>query len=334
MTESASNASSARTSRLLDPEQIAIQAGRQMPFLRLPQRATLFAERALRLRQLSAGHPMRDYLLFIAELAQAQHQVLQDYATVPLPDAAACDSAARGLLPPLPATLWTLDEAWTGELRRLLGVLAGRLPAGPALDVVQRVIATDDATLNRQADLLRNGLARGLDMAAAPLVAAGLQAYFAHLVLATASAHGEAVFGRTDPATGCPCCGSRPTASVTRIGADESGHRYLACSLCATQWHYVRIKCAHCESTRGISYQQLEGDAKDGARGAYLGAVKAECCDSCGHYLKLVAMERDPEVEPMADDLASVALDLLVSEAGHQRAGVNLMLVFGDAESP
>lgn len=321
-----------RTSRLLDPEQIAIQAGRQMPFLRLPQRATVYAERALRLRQLSAAHPMRDYLLFIAELVQAQHQVLQDYATVPLPDAAACDSAARGLLPPLPAALWPLPDAWRSELRRLLGLLAQRLPAGPAHDVVQRVAAADDAWLDRQADALRNGIARTLDMAAAPLVAAGLQAFFTHAVLATAQAHGDAVFGRTDPATGCPCCGSAPTASVTRIGADESGHRYLACSMCATQWHYVRIKCAHCESTRGITYQQLDAAAADGARGAYLGAVKAECCDSCGHYLKMVAMERDPEVEPMADDLASVALDLLVSEAGHQRAGVNLMLLFGDAD--
>jgi len=43
-------------------------------------------------------------------------------------------------------------------------------------------------------------------------------------------------------------------------------------------------------------------------------------------------MEADHEVEPVADDLASVALDLLVSEAGHQRAGVNLMLVFGEPE--
>jgi FdhE protein len=70
--------SPARTTRLLDPEQIAIQAGRQMPFLRLPQRASVFADRQLRLRQLAASHPMRDYLLFIANLAQAQHESLQD----------------------------------------------------------------------------------------------------------------------------------------------------------------------------------------------------------------------------------------------------------------
>jgi FdhE protein len=45
-------------------------------------------------------------------------------------------------------------------------------------------------------------------------------------------------------------------------------------------------------------------------------------------------MEKDPEVEPVADDLASVTLDLLVSEAGHQRSGHNLMLLFGEPEIP
>jgi FdhE protein len=169
-------------------------------------------------------------------------------------------------------------------------------------------------------------------MAAAPLLAAGLQAYWTQLVLVTAQAHGDNVFGRTDPSNTCPCCGSLPTASITRIGADESGHRYLHCSVCSTQWHYVRVKCAHCEGTKGIHFQQLEAQpgAVLPATGAPVGAVRAECCDTCGHYLKLVGMERDPEVEPMADDLASLSLDLLVSEGGHERAGVNLMLIFGE----
>ena len=59
-----------------------------------------------------------------------------------------------------------------------------------------------------------------------------------------------------------------------------------------------------------------------------------ETCDTCGHYLKIVHMERDAHVEPVADDLASVTLDLLVSEAGFQRHGVNLLLLFGDPGGP
>ena len=44
-------------------------------------------------------------------------------------------------------------------------------------------------------------------------------------------------------------------------------------------------------------------------------------------------MEKDVHVEPVADDLASVTLDLLVADAGRQRHGVNLLLLFGDPDA-
>ena len=63
-------------------------------------------------------------------------------------------------------------------------------------------------------------------------------------------------------------------------------------------------------------------------------AVQAETCDECHHYLKIVHSDRDPFVDPVADDLASLTLDLLVSETGMVRHGVNLMLLFGEPEAP
>jgi FdhE protein len=117
-----------RTTRVLDPEQIAMQAGRQMPFLRLPVRSLVFFDRQLRLRQLAASHPMREYLVFIADLAQAQHQVLQDYAAVTLPGHDALEAAAKVLKPPMPAFGWTRDAVWLAELRRLLGLFRGACP--------------------------------------------------------------------------------------------------------------------------------------------------------------------------------------------------------------
>lgn len=326
----------AYTTRVLSVEEIALQAGRQMPFLRLPQRALVFSDRQLRLRQLAASHAMRDYLLFVADLASAQHQVLQDYPEVALPDDDACAAAAKALKPPVPAFGWPRDALWRTGLRRLLGHVRERLPDGAARATVERTIDSEDDWLEDQADRLLRRQTLGLDLATAPLIGAGLQVYWTQLALQSADVHGERVFGHTDPATECPCCGSAPTASVTRIGADDAGFRYLQCALCATQWHYVRVKCAHCESTKGIHYQALEPASPDAAAasptGARPGAIRAECCDTCGHYLKQVLMEKDPEVEPLADDLASVALDLLVSEAGFERSGHNLMLLFGDPD--
>lgn len=327
----------ATTTRLLSPEEIAVQAGQQVPYVRLPERATVFAERETRLRQLAAGHAMRDYLLFVADLVHGQHQALQRHPAVPLPDAACIDAAASAGRPTLAFADWPRDPAWRTALRTLLTDLAPRLAAGAAREAVERTRALDDAALERFADRLLGGAVAGLDLAMAPLVAAGLQLYFTHLAIATQAERGDdrlPPFGRTDDATRCPCCGSLPTASVNRIGGDAQGYRYLHCALCSAQWHMVRIKCSHCQGTKGIGYQGLE--ALPGhvppATGAAAGAVQAETCSECGHYLKILHMAKDNFVEPLADDLASLTLDLLVSETGLTRHGVNLMLLFGDAE--
>jgi len=326
-----------RVSRLMSPEEIAVRAGEQVAFLRLPERSSSFADRELRLRQLAAGHSMCDFLRFMASVAQAQHAQLQDMPSLSLPDAAQIEVAASGGRPPLPADAGPGDPAWREVLRSLLRRLQPLLADSPALSVVQQLAHADDEHLERQAQRLLNGVTLGLDLGTAPLVAAALQVCWTHQVLELQRLHGEArdaPFGRIDDATLCPCCGSRPTASITRIGADESGYRYLHCSLCSAQWHMVRIKCSHCESTKGIHYQGLEAPPghEASASAASPGAVQAETCDECRHYLKLVHMEKDPHVEPVADDLASVTLDLLVSDAGFARHGVNLMLLFGDPE--
>lgn len=321
---------------LLSPEEIAVRAGQQVPHLQMPRRAEVFAERATRLRQRAAGHAMRDFLMFAAELVQAQHALLQSYPVVALPDADALDAASRAGRPPMPAALWPRDPAWRGGFRRLIDTLLPRLADSPAEASVRALGNMDDDALERQADRLLQNVMFGLDMAAAPLVAAALQVYWTHLVLATQDARGAdrlAPFGRVDDATLCPCCGSRPTASVSRIDGGGS-YRYLHCSLCSAQWHMVRIKCSHCESTKGIHYQSLQAAGAAAPGGSAREAVEAETCDECGHYLKIVRMERDMYVEPVADDLATVTLDLLVSEAGFQRHGVNLMLLFGDPDAP
>jgi len=323
---------------LLSPEEIAVRAGQQVPFLQMPRRAEVFAERALRLRQRAAAHPMRDYLIFMAELADAQHQILQRCPAVPLPDASALENASRAGMPPLPAVDWPRDPAWRTGFHQLIDTLLPRLAGSPAQASVQALQTLDDAQLEAQADRLLSNVMLGLDLAAAPLVAAALQCYWTHMVLATLDARGAdrlPPFGRTDDATACPCCGSRPTASISRIDATAGGYRYLHCSLCATQWHMVRIKCSHCESTKGIHYHSLQPAGADtAARESAKETIEAETCDECGHYLKIVHMERDAQVEPVADDLATVTLDLLVSEAGYRRHGVNLMLLFGDPEAP
>jgi len=332
------------TAKLMTPEEIAVRAGEQTPFLHLPQ-AGVFAERALRLKQLASEHPMRDFLLFAAELAQSQHEQLKHMPTLTLPDGDALEAAARAGQAALPATLWRRDPAWRAALGQMLASVAARTGPGQAREVIEQLRTANADWLEQQADRLLNGVMRGLDLAAAPLIAAGLQLYWVSLVQqvqATHAAQRVAPFGRTDDPTRCPCCASLPVASVTRLGAEASGFRYLSCSLCAAEWHYVRIKCTHCQSTKGISLQSLvqsdsaqdetaTASAADEGKLAANAAVQAECCGECGHYLKIVHMEKDQQVEPHADDLATLTLDLLLADSGLQRHGVNLMLLFGES---
>lgn len=118
------------------------------------------------------------------------------------------------------------------------------------------------------------------------------------------------------------------------LGPDTSGQRFLHCSLCATQWHRVRITCTNCGNSAGIDYQQLHpADAAPDSQPP-TATVQAECCPACHSYLKLVALDQDPHAEPVADDLASIALDVLLGDQGWQRHGLNFLLLMADPDPP
>ncbi len=322
------------TVRVMSPEEIAARAGGETPYLLWPERSTHFAEREMRLRQLANAHPMREFLLFAADLAHAQQAALVRFPAVQLPDHDLLDQAASRLAPPIPAIDWSRDPQWIAQLRELLRELPASIPEATR-ETIARVEAAPDDWIEAQADCLLAGVTHGLDLAAAPLIAAALQVYFTHLLLSVqsgASSRGQP-FGRIEDETVCPCCASKPVASVVRASGELLGQRYLQCSLCSLQWHMVRIKCAHCLSTQSIAYQSLQrADDEPDTEAAAAASAHAEVCDGCGHYLKIFHADRDPHVDAVADDLASITLDLLVSESGSRRHGVNLMLLFGDPE--
>ena len=48
-----------------------------------------------------------------------------------------------------------------------------------------------------------------------------------------------------------------------------------------------------------------------------------EACSRCHSYRKILYQEKDIAVDPVADDVASLALDVLLSEHGFHRASGN-----------
>lgn len=299
--------------RILDPAQIEALASRAVPRLVLPRREGPFAARAERLRQLAARDPLGGYLTLIAAVAEAQHAALRALA-VPPPDAAALAAARVHAMPLLPARGLARGAEWRAVLAQIATAVAAAPGFPPTVaQVCARLLAAAPGDLEPLADRLLAADGMDADAATAPFVVAALQVYW--VALAAGLEPGElatAASGRL-----CPVCGTAPVASIVRTGAPYAGYRYLHCGLCASEWHRVRVECTQCGATRGVAYQSIEGGAA---------AIRAETCDDCRSYRKIFYQEHDAAVEPLADDLASVALDLLLGEAGFHRASANPLL--------
>ena len=297
---------------------IPIRSGSEPPHVIAPKSATTFANRALRFGQLAEGHSLGDWLRFLGAITRAQHEALQRLPALSLPDADQLARARAHGMPPLPAQVWPRDPAWHGSLRQMAAAIAMAAPEAARRDLA-RLAGFDPERIEALAERVLHTELYGEDAALLPYVAAALQV----LWTAGAARLGVDHIAPLDVPGVCPCCGFLPVASLVR-GAGEVGNlRYLHCALCNTEWNLVRVKCSSCGATEGISYRHLEAE---GLRTA--GAVRAETCDACRSYLKIVYSERDA-VDPVADDLATLALDILVDEAGYTRSGPNLLLVPG-----
>ena len=306
--------------RILEPGDIESLDRTNPQRIRLPHPAQVFAERAARLEQKADGNPIADYLRFVAQIVKAQQKAAGTVQTA-APDAAQIAQAQAHSMPLLPAANH-IDPVWHEVLDQIVADLqqAKDVPdtLQPTLQSLAAMSREDRNTLARR--VLVGLLTESAELAAAPIVMAALQVVFAD----RASKLQESDIPYTDPATVCPVCGSAPVASVLRIGGRDAGLRYLHCGTCCSEWHMVRIKCSHCESTKGVKYQKVDGSDD---------TVLAETCDVCHTYRKISNQEKDPFAEPLADDLATLMLDLLMSETAFARASINPLLPMAETDA-
>jgi len=287
----------------------------QAPRVVLPAGVPMFADRAARFAQLAAQHPMGDYLQLMARIVLAQESAFDERAAARIEPAALEQSRQYGM-PPLSAQSHMRAPQWRDDLRQIVDML--RIGAGAPLAASLSALAALDATsLEALADRVLAGTTLDADAASVPFVGAALQVYFARMATSLAAADVE----HCDVATVCPVCATRPVASVVRIGGARQSLRYAHCALCGTEWNFVRVQCTACESDKGVHYLSLES----AGQAATDALVKAEACDECKTYLKILNQEKDPHVDPYADDLATLALDVLVDEQGFARSGPNLL---------
>jgi len=295
--------------RIADPLDIGKVAN--PPLIRPPDRSQVFRRRAGRFDRLAASSTMADFLSFMAAIATAQSAAV---ASLPAPAEPTVGLGHSTL--PLDRRNWRPDTSWRDTLTTICDRLAVQPLTAQTRAALERLARLDADALDQLAEAVLFFEIGEAERAAACLAFAALQVRWTSL----AGLIDGTGFHTLDRPGVCPVCGSPPVASLVHSNGSLAGVRFLVCALCATEWHLVRIKCASCASTEGISYFEIEGAG---------GLVKAETCDQCRTYSKIVFAEKDADAEVFADDLATLALDVLVDEAGWRRSTPNPFLLPG-----
>jgi FdhE protein len=283
------------------------------PFARLPDPSTIFVRRAERLRSLAKASALKSYLIFLADLGEVQHRLQAD---LPQETEIADDAIARARqlgMPPLDRAGFGRDAAFDELWRGLLALSEEIAMPDSARLALARIKAADAGG--------QTGLIRGVLSNAAPVdalaehlfAAAALQIRFARSAVRL-----DVKSLRPVGQGACPACGAPPVSSLVVGWRDAQATRFCACSLCGTLWNYPRIKCTLCGATKDIGYQQIAGGSA---------TVKAETCESCRGYVKILQQRDDAGVDPVADDVATLALDILLRESGFRRGAVNPFLL-------
>jgi FdhE protein len=278
------------------------------PHIVLPDPSAVFIARANRLESLARGHVLEGYLSLIAAVCRAQSSIQKDLSAPTAPP-----GGAHGVGPPLASHRGAAAAEAEATLLALANALKG-VDAPPQFKAVVDTIVSMQPTARRM--LLEATLAdadSGQDVAAQVLAFAALQVQFTRLA-ATLSADAIAPVSHGN----CPVCDSLPVASAVVSWPQANNTRFCTCSLCASQWHVVRLKCVTCGTTAGVSYPHIEGHP-DGLR--------AETCDTCKTYVKIVYQLKEPALEPFADDTASLDLDMVLKNEGWKRGGRNPFLI-------
>lgn len=284
----------------------------KVPLARLPDPAALFATRAARLDFL-AGHNanLAPYLRFLAAICQAQADLARDLPTPAPPDPVQIDQARAARMPPIDR------NHLRAPMAAALDLLLPRLeqiempaPARTALSALRSAAPADRDWVigNVLRDIFPpDSVAPHLFAAAALQVVAATHAAMLHVEQLVAIRTGT-----------CPVCGGRPVSSLVTENIGAEGARYCGCATCQTLWNEVRVKCTCCGSTKGITYRSVETEDA---------SVKAECCRECGKWVKILYHNKNPTLEFVADDVASLGLDLMMRDSEWQRGGFNPFLM-------
>jgi FdhE protein len=283
------------------------------PFAVLPDPPSLFFNRTKRLAALAPGHELAPYLSFLAALTRAQHDIERDLSLATLPPSERIGQALEQGMAPLAKAQLGPDPVIELTLERFLDRLADAEAPPEAASAIHALRSMAPADRRRLISAVLGDERIAQDVASQTLVAAALQVQFARLAALLTAEDLQPV---ADSA--CPVCCSAPMTCSIVSWLKAHNTRFCTCSLCATMWNVVRVKCLWCGSTDGLTYRMIEGKPD---------TIKAETCEKCRSYVKVLYQVNDHALDPLADDVATLGLDMLMAHGGWQRRGQNPFLL-------
>ncbi len=240
-----------------------------------------------------------EILAFYRRVLEFQNTIHREISSQPLPGDKPSGSLREAL---------SVDAAF----RHLPGLLALVEQSGPS-KLAERASAIGGSPADQQRQLIENFLSANATSER------GSNSFFARVLLQPYAEHlaaAEPAQPAGSAGSVCPLCGARPQAAVLRPEGD-GGKRFLLCSLCLTEWEFLRILCPICDEK---DYQKLPRYSADD-----IAAVRVEACDTCHYYLKSIDLTVDGHAVPLVDEVATVPLDLWAGEHGYKKAEPNLM---------
>lgn len=110
----------------------------------------------------------------------------------------------------------------------------------------------------------------------------------------------------------CPVCGS--SAQIAKL-EKEAGKKILYCSLCGTEWRFVRMKCPFCCTEEQKSIKFLEEEKSP---------YRIDVCEQCKRYIKTLDERKGGGEKrvfiPSVEDLATMYLDIVAEKEGYERS--------------
>lgn len=296
--------------------EIPMVPGSESPLELKPLKAVdpnaVYHRRAQRLLSLAKDSPLADYFELCRRVVaiQARLAVEADFGQLL---AWGKDEAT-----PLSRLGSEADSYWQGLLQQLLSDLLPQVDEDMAR-VLRLLMQQSPEQLTSWGNALRQGHMSAVPARFSLFIWAAMGVYWSHWA--------PMVIRRIDQRkvaqqSLCPICGWHPVASVI-VDEPRAGLRYLHCSLCESEWHYIRAHCTSCGQDKEMTLWSFD-DAN--------AQVRIESCDECHGYTKMLFVEKSPLMDVAADDLATLMLDSELNAKGFGATTVNPLLLAHETE--